>query len=195
MLLFLVLVGNQCPPCFDFYIVTHSYPSHPFLCALGRHNARCFARNYSSIIFAPLLSIAWKEFLQFCWPTSADNFINITTNTIFMDFTNSRQSPLLNYLNLCVLPSKEEGPVSYIPSLIVNFGDVVSLHTHSGGCGSSVGDGKGFIIAVGLSPRIVCGNPAKKFNVVAISTCEEEVYMNIQVVLYFIAQDDNYIVN
>ena len=68
---------------------------------------------------------------------------------------------MLNYLNLCVLPSKEEGPVSYIPSLIVNFGDVVSLHTHSGGCGSSVGDGKGSIIAVGLSPRIVCGNPAK----------------------------------
>ena len=121
-----------------------------------------YARNYDSIIFAPLLFIAWKEFLQFCWHTSADNFINISTNTIFMHLTNSRQSLSLNYLNLCVLPSKEEGPVSYLPSWIFNIGDVVSSHTHSGGSGSSVGDGKGSIIAVGPLPRIVCGNPAKK---------------------------------
>ena len=33
MLLFLVLAGI--PPCFDFYVVTHSYSSRPFLCALG----------------------------------------------------------------------------------------------------------------------------------------------------------------
>ena len=28
----------EIPPCFNFYIVTHSYSSHPFLCALGRRD-------------------------------------------------------------------------------------------------------------------------------------------------------------
>jgi len=34
VLLFLVLAG-KIPPCFDYYVVTHSYSSRPFLCALG----------------------------------------------------------------------------------------------------------------------------------------------------------------
>ena len=37
VLLFLVLAVNS--TCFEFYVVTRSYSSHPFLCALGQYNS------------------------------------------------------------------------------------------------------------------------------------------------------------
>ena len=35
--------GGEIPPCFDFYVVTRSYSSHLFLCALDQ----CYARANS----------------------------------------------------------------------------------------------------------------------------------------------------